>query len=676
MITLHGFCYNSSTQKEFDFTLSIATVKPSLTVTIDTGGEFLSPISGRKCGNFGIVGEQEDMFNPNFYVLPDVTAEFVSGDYSEFESLKASLESFQSLMTADAYFPPDGKYGIYWMSQYGFSGTATTGFYDADYDFPSVGAYKAAYDNGEISPHTDNVMRYDIYIDGTKDPSITAIPTYASGSDLSTLTLEPKLWYSVNHASIIPVDSPIIEVDGVNVPNSSHWTVSDQVVLQLLENYTNQYLSYTNDLTRGLSSVSKVTHFGIDGIPDDLSLYLRFDYNTGLEIQYSKLIEVIIPREVDDISDVRIYTIPDSEKGDPDYKLEVAIHLNAPPSYLDDDDEDYSGGKDEDGDDGGVYDDPEDVDDYTQYDGVGFNGDAVLTKTYALNKTTLENIGTKLWSQSYFDVLKVQSNPIENIVCLKHFPFKSAGTTESITIGDVDFQINGDVVPSCKSFDVGTYKYEGYHHSFLDFSPWTIIKCYLPYIGWVQFDASSIYKSTLKFKYVVDLVSGECMCKIVRDTKEIPFMEYRGNMGIDLPLTASNAMQEQIKLASAGINVAAAVTGHVMSGDAFGAVTTAASGALNMAGEDYSTQRTGAPAPLCSSFANHAIVVIVEHPLTEGATPSNGYKHLHGKPCHKYMKLGSFTGFVQVDRRADIKIAMTSEENALLEQLLTTGVYV
>lgn len=651
------------------FNMIINTIRPTIFGAI-INGVMPSGITRQ----YVVTGEQEDPFNPSMYIIPSLTFEYTGGYGIDEATFNNITDVWQ--MSLASQFGQNGHRGNYYFAEISMGGTYVYTVLNASYVFSDYSEYITAFDNGELSPIMDNQMRVDVYINGTKDPTITAIPTYASGSDMSTLMLEPKMWYNVNQASLIPVDSPLITVDGVKVPNSAHWTVSDQIVLELLENYTNQYLTYTTDLTRGLSSISKVTHFGLDGIPNDLELYFRFDYNTGLEIQYSKMYSVIIPREVNSVSDVRVSAVADSEKGDPNYSLEIVIHLDAPPSYLDDDDDDYAGGQDEDGDDGGVYDDPEDIDDYTDYDGVGFNGDAVLTKTYALNKSTLENIGTKLWSQSYFDVLKVQSNPIENIVCLKHFPFKSTGTSESVTIGDVDFQINGDVVPSCKTFDVGTYKYEGYHDSFLDFSPWTIIKCYLPYIGWVQFDASSIYKCTLKFKYVVDLVSGECMCKIVRDSKEIPFMEYRGNMGIDLPLTASNAMQEQIKLASAGINVAAAVTGHVMSGDAFGAVTTAASGALNMAGEDYSTQRTGAPAPLCSSFANHAIVVIVEHPLTEGATPSSGYKHLHGKPCHKYMKLGSFSGFVQVDRRADIKIAMTSEENAMLESLLTEGVFV
>ena len=66
-----------------------------------------------------------------------------------------------------------------------------------------------------------------------------------------------------------------------------------------------------------------------------------------------------------------------------------------------------------------------------------------------------------------------------------------------------------------------------------------------------------------------------------------------------------------------------------------------------------------------------------EYVETQSGTPS-GYKHLHGQPSNKYRYLRSYPAgsFVQVDRRADLKFAMTSEENAMLEQLLTEGVYI
>ena len=71
---------------------------------------------------------------------------------------------------------------------------------------------------------------------------------------------------------------------------------------------------------------------------------------------------------------------------------------------------------------------------------------------------------------------------------------------------------------------------------------------------------------------------------------------------------------------------------------------------------------------------------MVERPAEEYVEDSadTGYKHLHGYPTNKYLTLSKIPAgkFVQVDMRTDLQIAATSEENAMLERLLTEGVYV
>ena len=55
---------------------------------------------------------------------------------------------------------------------------------------------------------------------------------------------------------------------------------------------------------------------------------------------------------------------------------------------------------------------------------------------------------------------------------------------------------------------------------------------------------------------------------------------------------------------------------------------------------------------------------------------SDGYKQAHGLPAHYYGKLVKGSGFVKIDRRARINVAMTDEENHMLEQIMTSGFYV
>lgn len=561
----------------------------------------------------------------------------------------------------------------YWESGIG---SPAFGSLSVDYVYDTVEDFEAALDNNDITEVFDSTLQYHVYINGSKDPTITSIPLYAEGSGLSTLLIKPMLWTAVEDSASAD-DNPFIFDSNkhIYVPNENVWFVSPPNTLELTENHVDQYLSVSENLGARFNSIAKVMHYGIDGVANHVKLLLQFYYEDSPE-SYGDAYIVWIPRNVSSLADITVQRVDQTAYNDPQFNTRVVLHLGAPPSIFDPDSDSFPGGRNSDDDDDGVYTDPEGNPDFDPYEGDGFDGDCVLTKTYKVDKSTLQNIGTKMWTQSYFNVLKVQNNPIENIVSVKEFPFEpTGGSLENIKVGDVDFQIRGDKIHSCEKIDIGTYTYSGYHGNFLDFSPYTVIKAYLPYCGWIQLDASSIYNRQLKFSYVVDYVTGECMCMITAD--KMPFMEVKGNMGVEIPLTSSNAVQTQIKEASAVVNTAASTAGHIMGQDYLGAATAATSGALNIAGMDFQTQRSGSQSPLCATYSNHAVAVFVEHPLTSGATPSEGYKHLHGYPCHKYVALKSLYGFVQVDRRADISnISMTDEERKMLEDIMVSGAYI
>ena len=286
-------------------------------------------------------------------------------------------------------------------------------------------------------------------------------------------------------------------------------------------------------------------------------------------------------------------------------------------------------------------------------------------------------------------MLKIQSNPIENIVSVKCFPFEfTGGTSEEIKVGDIAFGINGDKVSSVKVLDIGSYRYpDGLDDfgNYLDLSPFTVCKLNLPYIGLIQLDPCDLFNSLLSVKYVIDTVTGQCMAILKLDG--IPYMNVFGQMGVDIPLTSTDRVQTELRAASAAFSVGSAAGGQMISGNVAGVAGGAAnaiSGTLNIVGADYASQRTSNQSPTCATYENHYIFLLIERPLEDLAqVESKGFSHLHGLPCHKYLTLSELAlnektggGFVQVDTRTDINIGMTSEENALLEQLLTTGVYV
>ena len=553
-------------------------------------------------------------------------------------------------------------------------GSTCAGLYDEpDYTFNSRQEFYAALANGDIVPVKPRVY-FDVYINGIDKPSLFVNWTAEDEIPISSLT--PRVWIECQAA--IPLVPEVIEIDGLMQPNTSAWNVSSAGGFTYAGSYETTYLSIEQNFEKYLNAVSKLEQWGFNGEPEFVNLFLRMDDVNG----FGDLAKVSITKAGEGSSEM----IANSSDID-DYDTIVRIHYGEPDYVLPQDGDDYPDGSNITGDEDGRYDpdnptDPTDFDDST---GIGFDGNAVLTKTYAVSAATLRNIGQKLWSQDYFNVLKIQNNPIENVIALKHFPFAMTGTSEEVKIGDVPFGVNGDKVASVQKKLIGTVKYTGKFGNYLDFGPYTAVKINLPYIGLVQLDPADIFNSLLKVEYVIDLVTGQCMAILTLDG--IPFMNVYGQMGVDIPLTSSDRVQTELRAASSAITAMNASAGQIIAGDVAGGTVTGISNALNIAGADYTTQRTSSQSPACSSFENHKVYMLIERPLYN--PESEGYKHLHGYPCHKYKSILEVDPttkkqkynfppgtFVQMDRRTDINIAMTSEENRMLEQLLLTGVYV
>lgn len=544
---------------------------------------------------------------------------------------------------------------------------------DADYEYDTPEDFYDAIDNGDIVSVKPDVY-FDVYINGDNKPSIYV--NWTASEDIPIAELVPHVW--IGCQSLITVVSDITGESGYNVPNLAAWNVDSAGEMSYAGSYSNTYLSIQQHFEQYLNAVSKLERWGVNGEPEYVRLYLRMDTVTN---GFGELARVQINKEGTGSYEM----IPGSASNDT-FNTHIRLHYGEPDYVPPEDPEDYPGGTNIDDDGPGRY-DPDNIPDPADFtDPVGFDGNAVLTRTYAVSAATLENIGQKLWSQSYFNVLKIQTNPIENIISLKHFPFASnTGTTENVKVGDIDFGVNGLKVRSVWTKTFSSYKYTGKYKNYLDFAPFTQIKINLPYIGLIQLDPADLFGSTLSVKYYVDLVTGQCMAKLFLDEdhdtqKAMPYMSVYGQMGVDIPLTATDRVQTEMKALSAGISAFGGMGMQLMHGNTGGAIAGATSDALSILSADVTSQRTSTLSPACASYDVQDVFILIQRPAAEyvNADAVTGYKHLHGMPCNKYLALSSFNSgdFVQMDRRTDIKIAMTSEENRMLEQLLTAGVYI
>lgn len=102
--------------------------------------------------------------------------------------------------------------------------------------------------------------------------------------------------------------------------------------------------------------------------------------------------------------------------------------------------------------------------------------------------------------------------------------------------GRYDF---GEQAPYVKEhtiiIDCGSVEIPEQYQSLLDYSPFSRLTIYLPFIGFQELDDKVIVGHTLKVQYVVDVLSGRCLAQLFVDSTDLKscFAEYSGTIAAD-----------------------------------------------------------------------------------------------------------------------------------------------
>lgn len=317
-----------------------------------------------------------------------------------------------------------------------------------------------------------------------------------------------------------------------------------------------------------------------------------------------------------------------------------------------DDDDGYSDDKD---------DDENDNDTSDVSSGIG-----VLTTTFKMTKDRLQQLGRFLWGSNIFDNFSlICNNPIENIISCKSIPLSLNGTTQKIILGNVDTGVNGDKVSNnFTNQNIGSIAITEKYHNFLDYAPYTNIIIYLPYVGFKELDTNLVMGKTLSISYTVDIITGGCLCQI--KSNNVKLYEFNGNMGIDIPITASNRAQVEAGYISSGIGIASSVA----SGNIVGAVTSL----INSAESQYHYASTSSPNPMCVASTNRTCYVILDRPTYQTL---KSFNHTRGKKCYLTKTINTLRGYTICDKHIDLSgIRATDSEKEELIKILSGGFFV
>lgn len=342
-----------------------------------------------------------------------------------------------------------------------------------------------------------------------------------------------------------------------------------------------------------------------------------------------------------------------------------------------------------------------------------------LITIFSPTSSQMERLSELLWSKDFFDFVANAITNVEDLfVSFGMVPFEITGkTTAAVTWWNFPTSAAGSVpityawldkVPyQFYDFDMGYIALDGTDprifasDSVLDYSPFSKLGIYLPFIGYQELDIDECRGSTLHLLYRIDILSGSCVAEI--DVSGRKIYQFSGNCLTQLPLTSEdtssvigNAVNVGIAMASAGATGAIASAGDALTSERLTTGSISAAGA-ELQHAQHAAQVSNAEGSLAGATANGimgmkpnykktgaisgaAAMLGVKQPYLFLTTPRQsmpeGYEKVCGFPCNEGGTLGSFTGFTVVEDIRLNGLVATSPEVEEIYQLLKSGVII
>lgn len=203
-------------------------------------------------------------------------------------------------------------------------------------------------------------------------------------------------------------------------------------------------------------------------------------------------------------------------------------------------------------------------------------------------------------------------------------PVSTDTAFQPIKFGSYNTQVNSKVVNQRKArVSCGKVTVPELHHNALDYSPYTTVRIWLPFLGFFDLSIDELSNKEVELTYTIDLVNGKALAEISNDDGVI----YR---------FVGTAYEREPYHTESLNNVS----------------TVYINGAYNMA--DYTPY------------------LLVERPIN--LTPSNN--DLEGLPTYKEVTIGDMTGYVRCRKVFANNMIATEAEKNEIEALLCSGVLV
>lgn len=338
--------------------------------------------------------------------------------------------------------------------------------------------------------------------------------------------------------------------------------------------------------------------------------------------------------------------------------------------------------------------------------------------TEAVLRLLADKLFTDTWTQALDNFFQNADEVIAGLSIVPFTPTLGGRAKPRVGLFTLDVAMN-TIANQYKEIDCGEIYVDEYYGSAFDYSPYTKVSIFLPYIGIRSLDTDEVMGKTIGVKYYCDAYSGACLACIyvkvnpndITEPGSTPTVKYTfsGNCAQQVPTAAASwdrMIQSGIALAcvalpaiaSAGIAGAAGlgamrnlqaqgIQPYAASrlGGEIAANGWAASGNAHMAmaldGATMSTAMSGKPTvERTGSLGSGVGFLGPQKPYLIRIIPRQSipdeYMNFQGYPCNEYATLGELEGYAQVEEIHLTEVYATGPEKDEIMTLLKGGVII
>lgn len=293
---------------------------------------------------------------------------------------------------------------------------------------------------------------------------------------------------------------------------------------------------------------------------------------------------------------------------------------------------------------------------------------SALFSVYNPTASEIDALGSYLWGSSIVELLsKFLQNPIDAVISLHQiYITPTISGRKNIKLGYLDSGVGADCVSQqYESLDCGVVFVPEYFNDARDYSPWTQVQIYLPFIGIVPLSTEDIIGSIVNVKYGIDVYTGALLCTITvtkPDGTTQTLYTYEGSGSVQYPLTTGN--------------IKAVLSGYLgaLTGACVGGLTGAMVGGLTGAySGGYSVSRSSGFSGNSGAMSCKKPYIIISRKIPDDAF---NYPSYYGLPANKTVNLASCSGYTRVKDVNLDSLSATEREKQEIDTLLKQGILV